>query len=1007
MPTLSLAIDARRARQGAGEFEQATGRVQRATTSALRSVTALAGGISAAFAARKIVTDAARFEQGLVGVGKTADLSGAALKALGQDVLELSTRIPVATEELLGIAQAAGQLGVTGSANILKFTDTVAKLGTASDLSGEAAATTLARLLNVTNESVSGVDRLASVIVRLGNEFAATESEIAAVGQRVAQSTAAFDVTSAQAVALGAALRSAGVEAELGGTEVGRAFRLIEAAVRDGGEELQKFGELTGKSGREFADAFKSSNIRGFQLFIDGLARVAAEGGSVSGTLQDIGLDGARSSAVFATLAATSSELGRALSTANDELSNTTALETEAARGADTLSGDWQRLLNTIKAVSVEAGDAGLLGALRDIVQTTSDVVRVLAGLETGFQKSRERAELLVSAVKAFSAALLTIPARAAAAAIAAIASSAAAATGSVTALAFATQSLVAFITGPVGIAVAVGAAVFAFDQLRAEAVDLKLELSEIASVTSEAASAQQAYNAALKDGAIDLQVLALRRQQDALLAVASELREVRAVAGSRAEAEFEVVANVTGLRRDEIEAVVARELGAGVDADLRFSDRVSDDLAKQILRVLEEVPEIDLGDRLTLGASAARIKEISAELTDLVKATGSGERAVALLLERYGVDRLPIEAALAAVGDAFDDLEGKIATAGTGAAAGALGGLAESAGKAMGELDRLGRTQRIVAASTSELGEGSQDLAGAFGLLGSTIARQTAEAAVLRATWDTIPIVFGVAKAALKEYRDEADQAARLDAFAELKRNAASAREELARLEESLRLEIVAQSPGGGVLEADLIRVRSLAQAAGEDADKAAERFQALFDELDALEQSRLFAEGIVDPIINGLDEAITRGKNLGEVLEDIARNIFRNLFNQLALQPLQESLVNIVQGAAGGLFSAKGNVFTPGFGGPQVVPFASGGILNGPVNFPLAGGRRGIAGEAGPEAIMPLERDGSGRLGVRSQGGGGQSIVFNITTPDADSFRRSERQIYRNAQRQLRGAG
>ena len=50
---------------------------------------------------------------------------------------------------------------------------------------------------------------------------------------------------------------------------------------------------------------------------------------------------------------------------------------------------------------------------------------------------------------------------------------------------------------------------------------------------------------------------------------------------------------------------------------------------------------------------------------------------------------------------------------------------------------------------------------------------------------------------------------------------------------------------------------------------------------------------------------------------------------------------------------------------------------------------------GEAGPEAIMPLSRGPDGRLGVRSQGGGGVSVVMNIQTPDVEGFRRSQGQI------------
>jgi phage-related minor tail protein len=75
--------------------------------------------------------------------------------------------------------------------------------------------------------------------------------------------------------------------------------------------------------------------------------------------------------------------------------------------------------------------------------------------------------------------------------------------------------------------------------------------------------------------------------------------------------------------------------------------------------------------------------------------------------------------------------------------------------------------------------------------------------------------------------------------------------------------------------------------------------------------------------------------------------------------------------------------------------VPFAQGGIIASPITFPLAGNRVGIAGERGPEAILPLARGPDGRLGVRAGGGGDMHITFNVTTPDADSFRRSETQV------------
>ena len=75
--------------------------------------------------------------------------------------------------------------------------------------------------------------------------------------------------------------------------------------------------------------------------------------------------------------------------------------------------------------------------------------------------------------------------------------------------------------------------------------------------------------------------------------------------------------------------------------------------------------------------------------------------------------------------------------------------------------------------------------------------------------------------------------------------------------------------------------------------------------------------------------------------------------------------------------------------------VPFAQGGVIASPISFPLGGNRIGIAGERGAEAILPLARGPDGSLGVRADTSGGVNVTFNVTTPDADSFRRSETQV------------
>lgn len=136
-------------------------------------------------------------------------------------------------------------------------------------------------------------------------------------------------------------------------------------------------------------------------------------------------------------------------------------------------------------------------------------------------------------------------------------------------------------------------------------------------------------------------------------------------------------------------------------------------------------------------------------------------------------------------------------------------------------------------------------------------------------------------------------------------------------------------------------------------------------------------------------MSDAFAQGVAGSRSLDDVLKSLTLRLSDiavRLAFKPVENALTagftGLFAGGPGALGAASG----------AVKPFASGGIIGTPTYFPLRGGGLGLAGEAGPEAIMPLARGPDGRLGVTAQAGGRASIVVNIATPDADSFRRSE---------------
>jgi len=182
--------------------------------------------------------------------------------------------------------------------------------------------------------------------------------------------------------------------------------------------------------------------------------------------------------------------------------------------------------------------------------------------------------------------------------------------------------------------------------------------------------------------------------------------------------------------------------------------------------------------------------------------------------------------------------------------------------------------------------------------------------------------------------------------------------------------------------------------------------------------------SEKFGDSLSHAFAKNIAEGKKFDNVLKSVRRS-FVETGLRLALAPLQMALSQSVKGMTtgslqgalpleggnllgglvkglgsvlGSLFGGGGSAFAKGgaFSRGMVMPFAQGGVVGAPTYFPLGRGL-GLMGEQGAEAVMPLARGPDGRLGVRGGGGGGRplSVTVNVSTPDADSFRRSEAQV------------
>lgn len=146
-------------------------------------------------------------------------------------------------------------------------------------------------------------------------------------------------------------------------------------------------------------------------------------------------------------------------------------------------------------------------------------------------------------------------------------------------------------------------------------------------------------------------------------------------------------------------------------------------------------------------------------------------------------------------------------------------------------------------------------------------------------------------------------------------------------------------------------------------------------------------------DNLASSITDVITGTKNLGQAFGDISRQIVSDILQMIIKMLIFRAISSIFGGGNFGQPAGWGNApYGLAAGGVlsrgNIIPFATGGIFNSPTMFPMSGGRTGLMGEAGPEAVMPLARDNQGRLGVRAANSNGPQVVeIRLVTEPSDN--------------------
>lgn len=369
-----------------------------------------------------VVKSAIDWESAWTGVLKTVDGTPQELEALSQGLRDMSQELPVSANELAGIAEAAGQLGIE-TGKIEKFTEVVAALGVTTNMSAETAAQEFARLANITGMSQDDFDRLGSSIVELGNNYATTEAEISTMALRLAAAGSQIGMSEADILGLSATLSSLGIEAEAGGSAISKVLinmqvasstglqamvdlesatgftrRELELMASNNGKDfkelassigmttseiqdimkasknLENFAEVAGMTGAEFQKAFGEDAIGAMMKFIEGLGGIDTESESAIEKLDAMGISEIRLRDALLRLAGNSDLVTRAVSDSNRAWDENTALQNEASLRYQTVQSQLQILRNKLTDVAVSAGEE-LLPAIIDLVDMAEPLI--------------------------------------------------------------------------------------------------------------------------------------------------------------------------------------------------------------------------------------------------------------------------------------------------------------------------------------------------------------------------------------------------------------------------------------------------------------------------------------------------------------------------------------------------------------------------------------------------------------------------------------------------------
>lgn len=383
---------------GVGVVLQKVGKEIEEVGKKLKVVSAVAGGALVGIA--KASMD---FEDAWVGVTKTVEGSEKELNTVRQSIIDLSKETGISKNEIAGVAQSAGQLGIKVN-DISEFTKVMVNLGVATDLTAEESAMAIAKIANITGMTIDEYSRFGASLTALGNNFATQESNILNMATRLASTGDLVGLTEPQILALSTAMNSLGAEAEAGGTAMSKMFRKMQLSIETGDKNLAKFAKVSGMTVKDFKQAFETDALGALNSFVKGLAKIEEGGGSAIATLDDMKLSEVRLSDSLLKLVSSGDMLDQTLAVANKGWEENTALTNEASKRYEETQYKIGQLKETLGEIAVDLGEV-----LLPIIKKVVDKIKILADKFTNMSDGQKEMIVTILGIVAVLSPLLII----------------------------------------------------------------------------------------------------------------------------------------------------------------------------------------------------------------------------------------------------------------------------------------------------------------------------------------------------------------------------------------------------------------------------------------------------------------------------------------------------------------------------------------------------------------------------------------------------------------------